>query len=629
MKEFLKKYWPYILGFVLLIAPMILGIVGGTPLMNFFDFIDGLILNIYTNNFLISSILAYSIMLVMMIVLYFKNKRSVGLFRYVGTFTLLNIFMILIYDIAFFVSFAVCRFFNYLDFFKFNRNIDFFTANNFGNFYLVEIAATVLVVLGVKFFKRMNSIEKEVNVNLSEKLDKKKMEKSNLPFFGNLDEYYNDFITGMKDEFSENLDHPTPEELNVYFPEIRIGLEEKKEYLTNIDAKLEEAIKSKLEEEGISNLLSKNSMYDEYVSSEGELDSLIPQNKLASDLKYTLYDYMRKNVASIALYDNLYKDGLSEDKNPDTLNNRLDEVILQKSILNHYNIDVENKYDESIKYFNVFVKLLNNLFYKLENDKSTFLDHGNIAKAYEDFDKTSLIVRNVNILDELVIDSRTMIFSPKGIYSVENVSLDEVCKINISKDEKWTVTYYDGHTEPKNIMIPTKNHIVMEKNHLQKYLSKNGLSLTSEVNFKPLFIIDNENIEIENESNVAVLHEHEYIPYIESCEDEINPSDLETVIKVFVGEQSFAHEYNQVDYVKYFEYIINAYFRYMNELKTISAKLDYIIDVLNKENVMSSAYLNIVKEYKPKYYSYDYAMYLVHQKYYLDDSKEFKGLKLD
>lgn len=622
--KFIKKYWKYILAFLLFLIPFLLGIFGGKPLTTFFDLVYGFILNIYMHSFMVSMLVAYIIMLVMMIALYFKNKRSVGLFRYVTYFSVINIFMILVYALAFLITIVLSRFTIYFNIFGFFESLSFISAKNFGNFYTFIVGITIIVLLGIKFFKRMNSVEREVNVYLMEKLDKQKLEKKKLPYFGNLDEYYNDLVTGMESEF-KTLDHPSMEEMNVYFPEVRLSLDEKQKFLKDVEKNLEDSINEKLKEEGIKKLDVVNSTYDYYENNDGKLKDLTLKYELASKLKYTLYNHLKETMKPITLFNNLYTNGLSEEKNPETLNNRLDEVMIQKSILNHYGIEVENKYLESSVYFNTVISQINELFMKLYNDKNSFLKSNKVAKEYADFDKSSVIIRNINIIDELVIDSRMLIFSPKGIYSVENLKFKDVSTVEISEAGEWTVTNYDGSKNVlRDIMVQTKNHIAMEKNHLNKQLVNNNLSLSEDITIKPLVIIHNENVDIINNSDIIVVKEHEYVPYIQGLKDSINEKDLEIVENIFAGDKNITHEYNQVDYVKYFEFIIDAYFRYIDELKYIASKLEYVIDVLTKENVISDNYLNTVKDTKALYYSYDYMMYLAHQKHYKDnESKEF------
>ena len=51
------------------------------------------------------------------------------------------------------------------------------------------------------------------------------------------------------------------------------------------------------------------------------------------------------------------------------------------------------------------------------------------------------------------------------------------------------------------------------------------------------------------------MKEHEYVPYIQGLKDSINEKDLEIVENIFAGDKNITHEYNQVDYVKYFEFM--------------------------------------------------------------------------
>lgn len=625
-REKIKRWFSYVGIVLFFFVPLSIGMVGGNAFYLFFDFIDKSILNIYQHALYASIIIGYAIAAFMFLFIYKKNNRGIKFIRYLKIMSIANLFIIL------FLMIVVFAFLGFLQIVvtngwgtTFTQPDDYFKINNFGNFYFYQAALVLMALLCNSIYKSILEYDQQQGNEKFQKtfnddiVIKKNSSKRN--------EYVN-LREDLNANFSYIPGHMSIGELTVEYEEFSVDIVEKTTYLRDIDSRIEDMALNLFMRVGIHDLEFVKSNYEVYINTDinSRIHNLELSNELLSKLRYTMFEYLKSNANSLSLFHSLYNDNKTANINPKLKYHKFEEVTFQRSLFSDNGINLDDKWNEIIEYFVKYIKELNAIFDKMEKEKLCILVNTEMAKKFEEFTREATILRNSRMIDELSSNTSTLIFSPRGVYAPYHFKYNDIDPLEIDADGRWHQIMDDGTKIPNDeLTMKINNLIVTEKNYYNKKLKANGVEdVVTNIDFIPIIIIDNDEIEITNKSNTIIIHDHERYESVQNRPIIINDANLKALISIFDDGNNTDDKLSQADYINAIETLMTNFIKYVGEIKYISGNLDIAINGMCKAGILSNEYDEYIKNYETKFYGYDFMLHKAGHKYYNKDVYEDK-----
>lgn len=215
------------------------------------------------------------------------------------------------------------------------------------------------------------------------------------------------------------------------------------------------------------------------------------------------------------------------------------------------------KLDEKFKYtYDVLNKIKPYL-----NDIGTYYsnDYRGIKNGLEGEDKVNkemklyndIIMNLPNIrleVDGISVETNNLIICEKGIYAVEvkNIGTSGNFTINIDKDGRWSKTYVNGKEEVmSNITEQTYRHIGLYQKFINKMLKNDKY-----INIQPLIVLANDEVKINNNSDIPIVRVSNMYREIIKGTDNINKDTQIAIKDILLAYTLQAKPYGIIDYTQ-------------------------------------------------------------------------------
>ena len=154
--------------------------------------------------------------------------------------------------------------------------------------------------------------------------------------------------------------------------------------------------------------------------------------------------------------------------------------------------------------------------------------------------------------DDLSVETDGLIVSERGIFSIE-IKNYKFQKLRISKDGRWTKCIYDDEETIKDVGSQMNRHIIITERLFNNYLKEQGIK--EKIEIKPMIIIANNDIEIENESDMLIVRTSQIYNNFKKSNCKYSKKTV-TAIKKYIKDNKLpAKKYKITNYEKTFENI--------------------------------------------------------------------------
>lgn len=199
-------------------------------------------------------------------------------------------------------------------------------------------------------------------------------------------------------------------------------------------------------------------------------------------------------------------------------------------------------------YYGNFEKRKRAILETLENDiittKAGIIGEERLQQGLELFNDVLKIIYNLRIKSEnATAESDAFILTDKGIFCVEVKNYGENAVndvIRIANDGKWTRKNSKGENIPiSDATAQINRHIGITQKVINKELKKIHPEAPY-IKVKPLIVIANDNITLENESIVPVYRISSIYPYLESLEVDKNVKEHLDIVEKILKENNLS-----------------------------------------------------------------------------------------
>lgn len=287
------------------------------------------------------------------------------------------------------------------------------------------------------------------------------------------------------------------------------GWKQKKEVEENKKLK-EENRKRLLEKEG--QVKEKiNNLYSNYVDNINSKQ--LPDYKsitvnevyLDNDEKYPYMQQIEKDINSKNLFKNI-EDTTKFKKVHNKLKNfyKAQEVKGREDILYKNISQLYFEYKEFVEWCTPYMDKFKN---DIINTRRGYLGEKAVNEELELYDDRIINVQNIRLeVDGKSIETDNFIISPYGLYSIEvkNLGISGSYSLKIDEDGRWNKVTRKGAEYPiDNITSQTFRHIGLSQKLLSRELKKLGHDQL--IDIKPIIVLANEVVDIENKSDIPVV----------------------------------------------------------------------------------------------------------------------------
>lgn len=340
------------------------------------------------------------------------------------------------------------------------------------------------------------------------------------------------------------------------------------------------------------NTRDSNNTYFPYYASDKECE------EKCSDIKLSL-DEFEYNFLLNNLNTDYYKNLKSAFSDPSLnicnivykLNEKLDNeayfMIYIKGLIIHYLYNKERKLltnycREIFNIDNVWT-----LFDELDKDRGIiFSGVAGEKMVEEEFDiyKDELeYFSNIRFEDDnLSVETDGLIVSDRGIFSIE-IKNFKFPKIKISKDGQWKKCYYGaGGTLEEEVMKDVgsqmNRHIIITERLFNRHLKEQNIK--DKIEIKPMIIIANNQIEIENDSDMVIVRSSQIYNNFKKSDCNYSKKAISEIKKYIKDNKLSAKKYDIINYEKTFENITKSLLE--NRNKNVEL-FNEILRVLNED----------------------------------------------
>ncbi len=162
------------------------------------------------------------------------------------------------------------------------------------------------------------------------------------------------------------------------------------------------------------------------------------------------------------------------------------------------------------------------------------------------------------------VESDAIVASTKGIYTIEakNFSSSGSYSIRITKDGQWLKVWPNGHMEPmKDVVSQTNRHVALKQRFINNVLREKGIS-TDYVYIKFIIVIANDNVMIDNESDIPVIRASQVYNYIQKQPDVLPKEVVSEIIEIFkehtLEAKSFPYRAYEKELEEWLNFVIPA-----------------------------------------------------------------------
>lgn len=305
-----------------------------------------------------------------------------------------------------------------------------------------------------------------------------------------------------------------------------------------------------------------------------------------------------------------------KDENLELLKNTINHEIFFDKLFNHcksqginMNHDtIQDKFNETENVIPFFDSIFKDIFIQFAGLKKGSDGEKKVDEHLDLYSDTLINMSNIRLeLENTSIETDNVIITNKGIFLVEVKNYGKEGEtIEISKDGKWKRYYSNNKNvqkEIKNIQEQHNRHIGIMQRFINNKLKEKGL-ITEYIEFEPIIVIANDDVEIINDSTYAIMRTSNIHDYIRKFRSEITLSKevQNEIYEILNANKKEAKSYPIISYElafkERFKFLLNNmnvindyYWLYrcftegiVEDNKTITVKTIKAVDLGYKEN---------------------------------------------
>lgn len=233
------------------------------------------------------------------------------------------------------------------------------------------------------------------------------------------------------------------------------------------------------------------------------------------------------------------------------------------------------------------LQLIRNLLNELDKDKGIIFSGVSgeemISNEFKIYNGELKYFSNVRFEEnDTSVETDGLIISERGIFSIE-IKNFKFPKVIISKDGQWKKCYYGkgGNLEEevmKDVGSQMNRHIIITERLFNEHLKNKKIK--DKIEIKPMIIIANDKIEIENNSDMIIVRASQIYPNFKKSNCNYSKNAI-SEIENFINKNKLpAKKYNILNYEKTFENILNMFLSKKDECTKM---FNEILRILNEE----------------------------------------------
>lgn len=204
-----------------------------------------------------------------------------------------------------------------------------------------------------------------------------------------------------------------------------------------------------------------------------------------------------------------------------------------------------------------------------------------VEKEFKIYENELKYFPNVRFEEKFSVETDGIILSERGIFSIEikNFKFD---KLTISKDGQWRKGNYNKNGElieevMKDIGAQVNNHIIITERLFNNYLKETGIE--EEIIIKPIIIIANDDIIIENDSDMIIVRASQIYPIFKKTNYGYSKKTIKA-LEEFINE-------NKLDAKKY---------EICNYPETLKNMIEWLIQQREEINILYNKVYSTINE---------------------------------
>ncbi|PLS19282.1 hypothetical protein CVD28_02395 [Bacillus sp. M6-12] len=157
------------------------------------------------------------------------------------------------------------------------------------------------------------------------------------------------------------------------------------------------------------------------------------------------------------------------------------------------------------------------------------------------------------------VETDNIIISTKGIYSLEvkNYAQSGSYSIRVTKDGQWLKVFPNGNEEPieKSVTSQMNRHIALKQKFVFDEWQKNKGQDVPFIPFQPVFVIANETVRIENETDLPVMRASQIYHHIMKQPDILTKEQVSEITQIIKRNMLPLNKYGYKEYSTYLQNI--------------------------------------------------------------------------
>jgi Nuclease-related domain len=157
------------------------------------------------------------------------------------------------------------------------------------------------------------------------------------------------------------------------------------------------------------------------------------------------------------------------------------------------------------------------------------------------------------------VETDNIIVSTRGIYSLEvkNYAQKGTYSIRVTKDGQWLKVFPNGKSEPieKSVTSQMNRHIALKQKHVFDEWQKQKGQDVPFIHFQPIFILANEMVKLENETDLPVMRASQIYHHIMKQPEILTKEQVNEIAQIIKENMLPANKYGYKQYSTYLQNI--------------------------------------------------------------------------
>lgn len=196
-------------------------------------------------------------------------------------------------------------------------------------------------------------------------------------------------------------------------------------------------------------------------------------------------------------------------------------------------------------------------------------------------------------MENTSIETDAVIISSNGVFSIEvkNYGESENYFLKITRDGQWLKVYYDDNEEPmENVTSQVNRHIGLMQRFLNNKMKENLGQETPYIFIEPIFVIANENVRIENESDLVIIRPSKIYHQIKAKQVCIPEKYVNDIAQILKSNSLPSKKYQYRDYCSEIADLFDDYMDFFIFYVKVGYMHQYFMDLLHQEGIIIENY---------------------------------------